>query len=310
MKMSTYDQHQLANILVITNIVTIHYFELDKDFSFAGERHDFWELVYADRGDLLINADGKELVLHTGEIIFHKPNEFHNLRSDGVNAPNAVVATFRTNSEAMKFFEGRCLALPKHLRHLIANIISEAKSAYDLPVFYPFLQNKYVRKGVPIGAEQLLRLYLEQLLILLLREFSETPQTRKFFQSKETFDNHVVTLIIELLNDNLYSKLTISGICRELNYGKTYLCTLFRQVCDYSIMEYYTLLKISEAKRLIREHKYTITQISDMLMWNNPQYFSRQFKAITHQTPREYQNSVKAEPPEQVPRKTKPLNHH
>ena len=73
MKMSTYDQHQLANILVITNIVTIHYFELDKDFRFAGERHDFWELVYADRGDLLINADGKELVLHTGEIIFTSP---------------------------------------------------------------------------------------------------------------------------------------------------------------------------------------------------------------------------------------------
>lgn len=51
---------------------------------------------------------------------------------------------------------------------------------------------------------------------------------------------------------------------------------------------------------MIREHKYTFTQISDMLMWSDPQYFSRQFKTVTKLTPREYQNSIKADKPEEA----------
>ena len=57
-------------------------------------------------------------------------------------------------------------------------------------------------------------------------------------------------------------------------------------------MKYYNGLKIKEARKLIREGRYNMTQISDMLHFDNPQYFSKCFKAYTNMTPREYKASI------------------
>jgi len=57
--------------------------------------------------------------------------------------------------------------------------------------------------------------------------------------------------------------------------------------------EYLILLKIEKAKQLIREKEFNFTQISDMLAFSNPLYFSRVFRRVTGMSPREYLNSVK-----------------
>ncbi len=51
-------------------------------------------------------------------------------------------------------------------------------------------------------------------------------------------------------------------------------------------------MKTKEARRLIREGNHTMAQISDMLHFDNPQYFSKCFKSFTQMTPREYKNSI------------------
>ena len=51
--MKKYFRHKLENLLVIDKIVTIHYFEFGKNFASEGESHDFWELVYADKGGIV-----------------------------------------------------------------------------------------------------------------------------------------------------------------------------------------------------------------------------------------------------------------
>ena len=80
---TTYVKTQLQNIINISKIVTIHYYEFDKNFVFTGEKHDFWEMVYIDKGEMICTADDKRFVLKSGEMTFHNPNEFHNL-SDAV----------------------------------------------------------------------------------------------------------------------------------------------------------------------------------------------------------------------------------
>ena len=57
--------------------------------------------------------------------------------------------------------------------------------------------------------------------------------------------------------------------------------------------EYMTKLKIEEAKVLIREEKHSISQISEMLCYDNPHYFSRLFKKVTNMSPKEYKESAK-----------------
>ena len=46
----TYVKTVLKKEIVIDSIITIHYFEYSKDFSFSGEAHNFWEFLYVDAG--------------------------------------------------------------------------------------------------------------------------------------------------------------------------------------------------------------------------------------------------------------------
>ena len=110
MKRATYVKHKLENILHISRIVSIFYFEFDKDFKFSGEAHDFWEFVYVDKGAIIATAKDKDIPLRQGEILFHKPNEFHKLRADGKLAPNIFVMTFDCHSAAMNYFKACAFA--------------------------------------------------------------------------------------------------------------------------------------------------------------------------------------------------------
>ena len=81
-----------------------------------------------------------------------------------------------------------------------------------------------------IGAQQLVRLNLEQFLILLLRHEQQTKTNYQFFTSKSKFDNHIAAQIKKLLEDHLFDKITVSQISEQLHYGKTHLSTAFKKV--------------------------------------------------------------------------------
>ena len=128
-----YIKHKLANVINITKIVTMHYFEFDKNFHFGGEIHDFWEMVYVDSGEVLITADKNNYVLKRGEVIFHKPNEFHAISSNQKTPSNVFVISFTTASKSMTYFKNKKLALPAALRDYIKNLIREGRETFDLP---------------------------------------------------------------------------------------------------------------------------------------------------------------------------------
>ena len=98
-------------IFNVDKIITIFYMELSKNFYYDGEKHDFWEMVYIDKGEMICTADEKRFVLKSGEMTFHKPNEFHNLSGNSSTAPNVSIITFECKSRAMKHFEGKIFRL-------------------------------------------------------------------------------------------------------------------------------------------------------------------------------------------------------
>ena len=57
-------------------------------------------------------------------------------------------------------------------------------------------------------------------------------------------------------------------------------------------MEYYSDLKISTAKKLLRENELSIKEISEKLCFDTPNYFSKTFKKIVGLTPSEYKKRI------------------
>lgn len=290
---ATYVKTKLQNVINISKIVTIHYYEFDKSFVFDGESHDFWEIVYIDKGRVQIRRDEESLVLSQGEIVFHRPNEFHSIKALD-SAPNFFVVSFVCNSPLAVYLEKYHTVLDKTLHGFITSIIKEAENAYKIPKNNPDLKKLIKKETAPIGGEQLIKTYLEQFLILLIRKITKEEES-SVFPTKESMENHLICAAKRLLEEKADEPFRVNDLCVALGYSKSYLSRLFHEQTGETIAQFAIRQKIKKAKQLIRETGYNFSQISDMLAFDNPQYFSRVFKRITGMTPTEFKQSLKYE---------------
>lgn len=281
-------------IINVEKIITIFYMEFSKNFCYDGEKHDFWEMVYIDKGEMLCTADKNKFVLKSGEMTFHKPNKFHNLSGDNNVAPNVSIITFECKSRAMKNFEGKIFKLNPEEKKLLSALFSEGLSCFKLvDERNPLLQKLEKIEGAPYGSSQMTKNLLEIFLIKLSRNTDVvTKKMRRSYLIYGVDVPYNVKEILDFLEDNIYGKITVKDIAEAIGKSESTVKQLFSQYIKIGVMKYYNSLKIKEAKKLIREDNYNMTQISDMLHFDNPQYFSKCFKSFTKMTPSEYKASI------------------
>ena len=287
--------------ITINKIYSVHYFEYMSDFTFDGETHDFWEFVCVDKGEVLAAAENKTIHLKRGDIIFHQPNEFHNIHTTGNIAPNLIVISFQCRDEAMSFFCKKVLKIDETERNILANIIIEARQCYDCRLDDPYLQNMPCKEPQMFGAGQMICIYLEHLLIHLFRRYFNSLALPKEIENndilksnKSKSDAEIFDRITDYLTAHLNTSLTIEQICKDNLIGRSQLQKLFKYRRGLGVIEYFSLLKINAAKEMIRTNNLNFTQISEQLGFSSIHYFSRKFKQITGMTPSEYALSIKA----------------
>ena len=93
------------------------------------------------------------------------------------------------------------------------------------------------------------------------------------------------------MKDNVYSNLTIDDICKKTSYSKAYVFRQFKCATGKSVMDYYTDLKIKEAKKLIKDNNLNVKEIAEKLCFDTPNYFSKTFKKKTGVTPSQYKKT-------------------
>lgn len=290
-----YEALQLNQELHISAVYTVHYFEYRSDFHFPGEVHDFWEFQCIDKGSAKVCTDEAIYHLSRGQVIFHKPNEFHTMEAEGKTPPNIVVVSFACDSPCMKFFKNRILTISEWERSLLGMLIAEARRCIASPLDDPYLQKMNMRPDCLFGSQQLLVLYLEQLLISMFRRHTipqlSVPET-KLFHIKG--DSAQYNKIIFYLEEHIREFVSVKEICHDNPISRSQLQKLFREQHQCGVIELFLQMKIEFAKQLIREEQMNFTQISDFLGYSSIHYFSRQFKKITGMTPSEYSSSIKA----------------
>ena len=286
----TYVKTKLNTVINISKIVTIHYYEFDRNFVYQGEKHDFWEMVYVDKGNVEIMRDEERIVLKQGEIVFHKPNEFHAIRAAD-SSPNFFVVSFVCDSPAMVYFEKYHTMLDKTLKGFISSIIKESDCTYVIPKNDTQLKKLTKKENALIGGEQLIKTYLEQLLIFLIRGITGRD-VLGIFPTKESMESHIVVDIKKYISSNLEDSIRVCDICRRFGYSKSYISKIFREQTGETLSSYGIRKRIECARMLIREGNLNFAQISAKLNFDNPQYFSRVFKRVTGMTPSEFKRSL------------------
>ena len=290
---ATYVKTQLENVVNISKIVTLHYYEFDKNFVFNGEKHDFWEIVYIDKGRVQVRSDDENLILSQGEIVFHRPNEFHSIKALD-SSPNFFVVSFVCKSPLMIYLEKYHTILNKTLHGFISSVIKEAENTYEIPKNDPTLKKLIKKETAPIGGEQLIKTYLEQFLFFLIRNIVKKEEP-SVFPTKESMETHLVSSAKRLLTEKAEEPFRVNDLCIALGYSKSYLSKLFHEQTGETIANFAIREKIKRAKQLIRDGNLNFAQISDRLAFDNPQYFSRVFKRITGMTPTEFKSSLNFE---------------
>ena len=287
-------EYDVQRSIEVTTISSIHYFEFDDSFLDSEEAHEPWEVVYIDRGDCNVMSDGELIHLKQGEMYFHKPYERHMLKVDKGSTPNIFIITFKSTSDAMRYFEKRKIVASMTTKQHIAAIIHEASNTFDLPFNNPKMKRLKLKPEDGLWAgQQTIVLRLELMLIEIVRENQYYITNRKMFFPKDIIEDEFVLKIIGFMEDRLYGRFTMEELSREMNFGKTYISRAFVKACGYSIIDYFAKMKINEAKRLIRESKYNFFEISEMLMFSNSHYFSSVFKKHTGMTPTQYKRSCR-----------------
>lgn len=291
--MRAYVGHRVERIVSVTEIYTVHYYELTKDFDYPAESHDFWELHYIDRGHVFCYADGRRHELSQGQLLFYKPGTAHRLTADGAAPANVVVLSFACRPGQADRIQNEVYTLGEREKQLISLMLEEAGKTFDLDRFNPELTQLQKKSETPPGSLQLTALALEHLMILLIRR-SLRQQPPDDIASVR-YDDGTVNAVIDYLAAHVRDRIHLADVAEKMGYGTTFLCTRFKQVTGKSVMRVFTEMQMRYARYLLREDReMTVSALSDLLHYGEPAYFCSVFKKITGMTPKEYARTVHA----------------
>ena len=104
--------------------------------------------------------------------------------------------------------------------------------------------------------------------------------------------NPPISRSIQFMEQNLNRKITLHDIADEAGYSSSYFTTLFRRKTGYSPLSYFVHLRISKACEYLDYSKLKIKEISFMLGYSDPYYFSKDFQKKMGLSPRHYRNRI------------------
>jgi transcriptional regulator GlxA family with amidase domain len=188
----------------------------------------------------------------------------------------------------MDYLKNTVMTIPRQYRKLIGFIWEETNNAFHLPSEFPCIR---VKEGAVFASEQFVKSYLEQLLLILIREkLANIPQqTIQLIEDNET---EIFIQIINILKQNVYGAITTVELAAKLGFSRQYLGRIFKREYNATINQYYINLKIKEAKKLIRKEEYNFAQIAELLRFSDSAHFSRVFKRNAGMLPSEYKSSI------------------
>ena len=280
---------RFERVIDVERIANIHYFEFTKEYHTLKDRHPFRELIYVDSGHIEVKAEHYAGTVKKGEVIIHRENETHSIGCPLDTAPNVIIIGFSCKNALLDRFSEHPTALTGELQRLLTDVIKEGRNVFLPPYDVPNVKDMKKRKEYPFGADQMIKLKLEAFFIELIRacEISATDREAIGTASK-------TQEIYRYIEENFRERIRLDELCFLYGTNKTTLCAAFKRDYGTTVIDYINRLRMKEAKKLLREGTYNLTQIASMVGFSSVHYFSRTFKQYENRSPSEYIRTIKA----------------
>lgn len=113
-----------------------------------------------------------------------------------------------------------------------------------------------------------------------------------FHNHEEQTENPLINKVIDYIHDHYQEDLSLKDVADYVNLNPSYLSRLFKSQVGVSFVDYVKNIKISYAKRMLRDSNDKIYVICNKVGYSSVQYFTNLFKSKVGVTPKQYRNSV------------------
>lgn len=256
----------------VTTFHSAYEFNWDPQFAFSGESHDFWEAVYVADGSVVVTEDARVYALKRGDIIFHHPMEFHNIRSADSTAPHVKLFTFSVDG-----------AMPEKIKDGVFSLTDsqrwECEQLCDKILAYFCEEDTDEFSGMECAWR------LTNFLVTLCRASHGNRQMIKSGSARE------YRRLVKSMNTHIHDNFTLEQFANENAVSISYIKVLFYRYAGISPKAYYSKLRCVEAIRLLESGR-TASEVADLLNFSSPNYFSVFLKKMTGSSPARYKKTA------------------
>ena len=232
--------------------------------------HDAVEVVYVLQGSSTVVLENQRLSLGRGDLFLSFPNQVHGY-------------------ENTRDFEGYVIIMTTKSLPAFQTILTKNQPA--VPIVHPedpvaeklksFLQIMWADRHT--DSPFMLQGYGQVLLSKILPLFSIVPSA-----------NNAGTLQATLHYINLHYKqpLTREEIAKAVGYSPSHISHVFSDAMGTTLMEYITMLRMDEAKQLLRRTQIPVSRIAMQLGFSSIRSFNRFFHKETGISPTQYRKDT------------------
>jgi AraC family transcriptional activator of pobA len=246
--------------------------------------HDFYLLLYINRGAGEHTIDFKSYPVSPGSFFLMTPGQVHSWRLE--EGTDGYIIFFLPAFYRMQSQDSNLLAFP-FFHSLNANPCVTVNDEQRTVIDFTLEQMLFEFTSPSKMDSRLLRSYLEIILLKLSKNFQMEEQ--KDFANSDSFRMRKLEQLVE----KHYLKLKQPRQYAELmNLSPSYLNSVCKQILGKTLTEIISDRLILEARRLFSYSDLNVNQVANRLNFTDSSYFIRFFRKHAGVTPEQFKESL------------------
>ena len=257
------------------------------DLTEVNHHHDFCELVIVSNGIGIQCLEGADLPISAGDVFLLQGKQSHyfhhreHLELINIMYDPQLLKLPENDLRRMPGYSAMFILEPRHRKeHKFASRLqlNREQLIFVESLVATMMAEQTERRP---GFEVLLRAKLLEIITYMSRAYLGE-------KSRESQSLLRVTKVISAIELNYSKEWKLDDLVKLSGMSKSNLLTTFRKATGNSPLAYLLTVRIQRASEMIRNSNKNITEIAFAVGFNDSNYFTRQFKKITHVSPREY----------------------
>ncbi|MBR2339502.1 MAG: AraC family transcriptional regulator [Clostridia bacterium] len=238
--------------------------ECGTDFNFPPHLHSSFEFITVTEGEMRVQIDGTDYIIHPGESLLIFPNQIHSLCTDSHSVHFLCIFSEKLVQSYSGVYRTQ---IPENNFLILKSFDIDALSEID---------TKTVTANL---------LRVKSLLYSLCAEFD---LNRRYVAKKKDGDT-LLSKIFHFVETEYKNDCTLSSLSQRLSYHYVYLSRYFKQLTGASFIDFVNSYRINEACYMLKNNPPSVLQVAYDCGFDSLRSFNRNFKKVTGVTPREYQ---------------------